>query len=224
MMYLILFQNVIILLIIIDNNMTTIIGRKLPDGTLQIAWDKRTTMSTWKYMDDQTKIIKLDNILLWKAGDSLSCKLITELYNKWKFIRELEIKKENNIEVWSKIILWIDTVLEAIDFYNYVKDNCNINRQDWEKALINFMILHKDFQILIEWSCSWQVTEMQWEIFSMWSWSDIVTTTYKISKEWKIKYNLELEDYYDIVSSMDTYTSKEFETLEMLPEILIHNN
>lgn len=203
--------------------MTTIIGRKLSDWTLQIAWDKRTTMSNWKYNDEQIKILRLDNILLGKAWDSLSCNLLIELYNKWKMIRESEIKIKCNLSDDDKVDCSIDSILEAIDFYNYVKDNCNIQWDDWRKAMFNFMILHKDFQILIEWTCMWQVTEMKWEIFSMWSWSDIVETAYKISKEWKTKYNLEFEDYYNLVNSMDTFTSKDFDVLEMLPEIFIYN-
>lgn len=203
--------------------MTTIIGRKLPDGTLQIAWDKRTTMSNWKYIDDQTKVMRLDNILLWKAWDSLSYKLLNELYVQWKRLRVEKLWDLTNSLWVNTPDVFINSILDSVDFFNYVKDNCNIQYEDWRKAIFSFMILHKDFQILIEWFSAWQVTEMQWEISSIWSWSDIVSTAYKISKEWKIKCDLELEDYYDLINSMDVYTSKEFDTLEMLPEILINN-
>lgn len=189
--------------------MTTIIGRKLPDWTLQLAWDKRTTLWNWIYEDTSNKVIQLDNILLGKAWDSLSVTLIKELYKLQK-------------EEMSK---WINSILDAIDFYNFVKKNCNIkniNNEDNEPS-ISFIILHKDFQIQID--NNWQVSELtnNW-ILTIWTWSPIALTLHSISKEWKFKTDLEFDDYFNVISSMDAYTSKEYNVIELLPEILIQTN
>lgn len=189
--------------------LTTLIWRKLSNWTLQLAWDKRMTDWFGMYRDTSTKVIQLDNILLGKAWDSLSVNLIKELYKLWK----------------KEMYEWINSILEAIDFYNFVKKNCNIkniNNENLEPN-ISFIILHKDFQIQID--NNWQVSELtnDW-ILTIWSWSSIASTLHWICKEWKFKTDLELNDYFDLVSSMDNSTSKKYDLIQLLPEILIQTN
>lgn len=183
--------------------MTTIIWRKLNDWTLEISWDKRTFFASWKYVDNTTKIIKLDNILLWKAWDAIDLNLIKELYNHFKE------QKLNN----TKNEFCINSIIDSIEFINYIKSNCNIEVEWWLNT--SFMILHSDFQIVIE--PSWQIVSIEdsWWILSIWSWSTIVDTIIKTFNSWKIKYKYELEDLYEIVSSIDPYTSKEFDVLNI---------
>ena len=201
--------------------MTTIIGRKLPDWTLQLAWDKRTTLWNWMYEDISNKVIQLDNILLGKAWDSLSVNLIKELYEEWK----LSKWKDKLITIENEIyMITINSILDAIDFYNFVKKNCNIkniNNEDNEPS-ISFIILHKDFQIQID--NNWQVSELtnDW-ILTIWTWSPIALTLHWICKEWKFKTDLDFDDYFNVISSMDAYTSKKYNVIELLPEILIYN-
>lgn len=202
--------------------MTTIIWRRLPDWTLQLAWDKRTTLWNWMYEDISNKVIQLDNILLGKAWDSLSVNLIKELYEEWK----LSNWKDKFITIENEIyVITINSILDAIDFYNFIKKNCNIkniNNEDNEPS-ISFIILHKDFQIQID--NNWQVSELtnDW-ILTIWTWSPIALTLHWICKEWKFKTDLDFDDYFNIISSMDTYTSKKYNVIELLPKILIQTN
>lgn len=172
--------------------MTTIIWIK-EKNKLTIAWDYRTNHS-WYYTDTTNKIYKFWNLLIWRSWDNISCKLFNEIYNSYI------------LEHWI-----ISCIRECINFFNYVKTNCNIynSSNNWE-PLIALMFLHKDFQIKIDWN--WQTIEMKDDILSMWSWYDIVTTLKAVSK--KIS-KLDLVDYFDTVSSLDLYTSKEFNTLEI---------
>lgn len=179
--------------------MTTIIWKKLSDWTLVLASDKRITQFWWIYLDQATKIVTLDDkILLWKAWDSISNKLTLELYNEWK----------------DKFPNWITSILESINFYNFVKKNCNIyniNTEEW-KPNVSFLVFSKDFQIQID--NNWQVTELKKDwILTIWSWATIATILHSISKESKFKVDLLFEDYFNVISSLDINTSKEFETL-----------
>ena len=77
----------------------------------------------------------------------------------------------------------------------------------------------------LEWSCWWQVSELiEWKILTIWSWSNIANTFEQIVSLQKYKLDIEFEDYFDVISSMDWHTSKEFDVLTLLPDIKIETN
>ena len=191
--------------------MTTIIWRKYKDWKLVIASDKRSTltltnseMEVSKYSDDKTKIYKFVNeknsyydFLLWISWDALASSLVKELYEAW-------IQSEE----WKN---WIDSIVAAIQFTNCIKENCNIKDPE-----IHFLIMNKKFQIDI--SCQWQVSEMLWDNISIWSWSYYFKSILASEELAKAKFNInnfELEDYFEIISTLDPYTSSTFEILTL---------
>lgn len=182
--------------------MTTIIWKRFKDWTMQIAWDKRTSLASWLYLDETNKIMQLDNTLLWKAWDSLSNTLIKELYFLWK--------KDNNCT-------WINLITDAIDFYKFVKKSCNIYNihNEWWEPNISFILMNEMFQIQID--NNWQVTELKSndDILVIWSWANIALTLNWISSKWKFKTDLTFDDYFEVISSLDLYTSKDFDMLEI---------
>lgn len=172
--------------------MTTIIARK-NNWKLELSWDKRIVLMNNTYDDNSNKIIKLDNILLWKSWDSIEMILIKELYNKYV--------KENGL---------IKNVMSAISFINYIKANCNINVEWWIQT--NFIILHKDFQILIDFN--WQILDLNttWWMLAMWSWSIIAESIIKCYDYYNNE-NIDLTDLYKLVSELDPYTSSNFDVI-----------
>ena len=191
--------------------MTTIIWRKDKNGKLTIAADKRSTIcfsdnswSTSKIVDNQTKIYKFEDkknsynsFLLWIAWDSMSNILVNEISKTWA-----------GSEEWKH---WVDSVVTAIQFLNCLKENSN--KKDPDNA---FMLLHKNFQI--EMSSIWQVSEMKWNVMSIWSWCFYFDSIRASEALAKTKFNIdnfELEDYFEIISTLDPYTSSTFEVLTL---------
>lgn len=191
--------------------MTTIIWRKLKDWTLQIAWDKRTTFVSWIVKDLYTKVLNLDWTLVWKYWDTISYEFFKELYERWKVSVE-----------WMELKL--ETISDAVHFYNFVKANSNMKNDKWEHdASIWLMFLNHNFQIHIE--PNLQVNELasNWVLF-WWSWSNILQTFDTIVAMPKFKYDVDFEDYYEVVSTLDPYTSREYDVLTLLPDINIESN
>lgn len=203
--------------------MTTIVWRKLKDWTLQIAWDKRITNADWIYIDSSIKIINLDNVLVWKAWDSISIQLLIEIYYKWKLSKMID---DVQVVDHEDSRYYINSIMSAIDFWKYLKANCNIKNihNEWWEPLISLMILHNDFQIKID--ANWQITELNdvENLLSIWSWSNIVNAIIWIMKTNKWKYVFEIDDIFEIVSSMDSSTSRDYDILELKEWLLIHSN
>ena len=191
--------------------MTTIIWRKDKNGKLTIAADKRSTIcftgnnwSTNKFVDTQTKIYKFvdtknsyNSFLLWIAWDSISNILVNEIHKTWTQSKE-----------WKN---WVDSVITAIQLLNCLKENSN--KKDPANA---FMLLHKDFQI--DMMSNWQVSEMKWNVMSIWSWCFYFDSIIASEELAKTKFNInnfELEDYFEIISTLDSYTSSTFEVLTL---------
>lgn len=183
--------------------MTTIIGEKKLDGTLRIHGDKRTSYSNWIYEDGVRKIFKVsfnwNETLIARCGDSLNKSLFLEIIDSFK--------KENPDSR-------LDNNFEAIKFFNHIKENSNIN--DCEVWLI---VMNHNIQLQI--NAAWQIDESKnWYLY-LGSWYNIMLTFMKTIDNLKIDF--EIEDIYDIISSLDYSTSREFDTLELLPDIIQTN-
>jgi len=185
--------------------MTTIIWRKLDNWIIQLAWDKRTVYWNNRYTDTSTKVIQLDNFLLWRAWDSMENSLIKEIYTNWK----------------KTYKLWITDIISAINFHTYLKENCNISYEWW--PVLSIIIMTKEFQIII--NDLWYVNSLEKNnnLLTIWTWSDIVNTAYNLSQEWKTKYELEFNDYFDLVNALDTWTSSSYDVVELLPDFIQTN-
>ena len=188
--------------------MTTIIWRIKTDWTIQLAWDKRTTTNNVRYRETCTKIIRLDDTLIGIAWDSIPIKLVEELHNKWKESDE-----------WKE---WLHSIIWCINFSNTIKENCNMKTKDYN-PLVSVIFMNKDIQIEID--SSWQITHLKdVNMLSIGNWSELVDIINWVCTNEKVKYNIELEDYFEIISSLDNWTSKEFDLLEIIPDILIQTN
>ena len=175
--------------------MTTIIAlRKWNE--INILADKRS--SAWNiYKDDTNKILLLWDTYIGKSWDSIHNCYLKELYESWI---------TNQIET-------LHTISWCISFIKYIKENSNI---DTDKVSISMIFINKDLQICID--SMWQIDHIDdsWYL-SMWSWSQIVDnihTTMKVHNKTWLHY-LSYNDIYEIVSSIDNYTSKHFNIVTM---------
>ncbi len=160
--------------------MTTIIGRKIWD-TFDISADTRVT-GWFKWLSNQeNKTIKLDNFLLWVSWDLIDTNLILLLYVKYEH------------KNWK-----INTRIDAMAFVNFVKEHSKI-----KEVACSFMILHKDFQLVILNSWQLEVMDIRWTLF-MWSGSQVWywILNYSILKS----IDVSLDDYYNTISSIDNNT------------------
>lgn len=170
--------------------MTTIIAIKKWDK-IDLLADKRTSAGNI-YKDDTNKILLLWDTYIAKSWDSIHNCYVKELYDSWL---------SNQTET-------LETVSWCICFMKYLKENSNI---DTDKTSLSMIFINKKIQVAID--SIWQIEHIDdiWYL-SIWSWSNIVdniNTTMKVHN-WTWLYYLEYEDIYEIVSSIDNCTSKDF--------------
>lgn len=177
--------------------MTCIIWRKLIDWTLELSADTKTTWWIRRSSKWIRKIAKLWQVLYWASWDSISIDFITELFNFWITTEE-----------WKH---WIDSRINAIKFTNFVKENSNIKHHDNSMIDLSFIILHNDFQIEIY--SNWQVLDMVYWILSIWSGSPNVYCIHETSNHLWVE--LDIKDYYSIISKLDYRTWEEFISLKL---------
>lgn len=181
--------------------MTTIIATKDKDRqtwmiTLTLAADTKTTgwlESTNNYWD---KILQLDDSLIWIAWTSIDKTLVKEIYNEW-------IKVE-----WNSLhkMMWV------LDFINTLKLNCWMKMDKDENYNINLIIINKTLQVAVR--SDWQIISMdERNILAIGSWWVYVYEIYTIWKEGRIKYNYNIQDYFDIVCLLDQYTNNKINSL-----------
>jgi hypothetical protein len=182
--------------------MTTLIGKK-SNWKLSMYWDTRCTWGYHWLNDWVIKIQKLfyrnSEILIWTTWDYLHKDILLSLYHKYLKTFKEEYLLENDI---------FDNIIWAKDFAEYIKAN------SWIKDIdIWFMILHKNYQIIVWWN--WCIEESTWDdMIFMWSWSWYWKAIYRWIKlyDWWI---FSIQWYYDVISWLDNMTNNIFTNVEI---------
>lgn len=154
-----------------------------------IFWDRK--VSWWiNWTQYKTKIFRVWDNLIWLSGYVVEIPLLIEFYDK--FIKE-------NPE-------WLTTLIWCLSFYNIVKDSIDLP----DDQSIALMIINPKQKITIQ--GNWQL-EVMWEEWYLFIWSGWYPACNAIKTFKQMKVKPEMEDVFEIVSAIDSGTSKEFDSL-----------
>lgn len=172
--------------------MTLVIGKRdAANRSFTMMADKRIVGWSSGIKDTANKIVKLDSMLLGIAWDYIPMELIKELYSKWK-AEKMDIG-------------FSETIIEIVDFLEYIKDNSNI-----KGCQTMFMVLTRELWFIYMESGSIEMMDysrwFEW-IIAMWDSSKLVYALADLSKDKQLK--LTDWDYFDIISTLDSSVSQE---------------
>lgn len=172
--------------------MTLVIGKRdAYNHSFTMMADKRIVGWSSGIKDTANKIIKLDYMLLGIAWDYIPMELINELYLKWKS-EKMDIG-------------FSETIIEIVDFLEYIKDNSNI-----KGCQTMFMVLTRELWFIYMESGSIEMMDWkknnEWTI-AMWDSSKLVYALEDIAKDKSL--TLCDWDYFDIISTLDSSVSQE---------------